>query len=137
MSSGWRETQDNETRCAWQRLFLQVESEKAGYSTIAPPVIKGESGVTHRFSFLCESSETKMGFDIYKSLNEAEVMTTYIKKFDTGARCFIVNLGEAPDGPTTLLITEYHIPVLAGGGIESVTPFSNEANGAQQVKAGP
>ena len=135
MSSGWPETQDNETGSAWQRLLLQVECEKAGYTTITPPVIKGQSGVTHRFSFLCESNETKVGFDIYKSLNEVEVMTTYIKKFDTGARCFILNLGEAPDGPTTRLITAYRIPVLAGAGIESVTPFSNEVKGAQRVKA--
>ncbi len=135
MSSGWRETRDNETGCAWQRLLLQVESEKAGYTTITPPVIKGQSGVTHRFSFLCESNMTKLGFDIYNSLNQVEVVTTYIKKLDTGARCFILNLGETPDEPTTRLITEYRIPVLAGGGIESVTQFSNETKGAELVKA--
>jgi hypothetical protein len=134
LSSYRHDIEDAGTGCAWECLLLQVESEKAGYATTSPPAIKGKSGVTHRFSYLCSSDETKVAFDIYKNLSEVEVMTTYIKMFDTGAHCFIVNLGEAPDGPTTRLLAAYRIPVLAGVGVETATPFPIETMGRSEPR---
>ena len=72
-----------------EKLQLEIKASGLGWKALKPPVIKGNSGVDHIFSFVAESGETKYAFDIYDKITPVEVISSYVKMYDTDS---LVNL---------------------------------------------
>ncbi len=69
----------------FEGLSLEVAAKNAGLLVVKPPVLRGKSGVDHRFDVLVSDGPRFYGFDFYESINEMDVLRSYIKKFDTSA----------------------------------------------------
>jgi hypothetical protein len=75
---------------SYERLALEVGATLAGLDIVRPAVIRGTSGVQHRFTFVATRGPLSYAFDICTEVGEVEVIRTYIKKLDTGARTLVV-----------------------------------------------
>ncbi len=69
----------------FEGLSLEVAAKNAGLLVVKPPVLRGKSGVDHRFDVLVSDGPRFYGFDLYQSIDEMDVLRSYIKKFDTNA----------------------------------------------------
>lgn len=96
----------------YEKLALEVGATVAGYNVIKPPVVRGRSGVEHRFTFLAAEGSTMLAFDIYPEVGEVEVLRTYVKKMDAGIEAFIVCLSGRPRDRAKELSRVYGIQVL-------------------------
>ena len=85
----------------------------AGLDVVKPAVIRGESGVDQRFTFVARDGSVMYAFDIYTDVRETEILRTYVKKMDTGANAFVVCLSGRPDGKAKELARNYGINVLS------------------------
>ena len=96
----------------YEKLALEVGATVAGFEVMNPPTMEGASGVQHRFSFAAAEGETVYGFDIYNDVGEIEIIKSYIKKMDTGARVFVVCLSGRPGPQASELAHIYDLEVL-------------------------
>lgn len=85
----------------------------AGLDVVKPAVIRGESGTEQRFTFVASDGFEMYAFDVYNELREVEVIRTYLKKMDTGARTYVVCLSGRPDAKAKELARNYGIDVLS------------------------
>ena len=115
----------------YEKLALEVNSKIAGLEAVNPPVLKGSSGVEHRFLFLAKDDGKYYGFDICQQAGEVEVLRAYIKKIDTGAETFVISLSGRPNPEVARLASEYEVPILNPGEIGNF--FSNRIS--QQIRA--
>ncbi len=77
-------------------------AQEFGYRSSAESSRKGESGVTHKFAYLFESGDRLLVVDVYRSVDEIEVLATFIKVMDTASSCCIVATGYITDGAREL-----------------------------------
>ncbi len=96
----------------YEKLALEVGANVAGFEVVKPAVIQGVSGVEHRFSFLATDKTQVYAFDLYNDVGEVEILRTYIKKMDTGAKTFVVCLSGSPKGKAQEMAGYYGIEVL-------------------------
>jgi hypothetical protein len=90
----------------FEKLALEVGALKAGLKTTTSPVLRGSSGVEHRFDVLFTDGARKYAFDFYPSVTETEVVKSYAKKFDTGCAVNIVcPAGAATEAARQLALT--------------------------------
>ena len=80
----------------YEKLALEVGATVAGFSVLKPAIIKGASGVEHRFTFAAADGELTYAFDLCPEVGEKDILRTYIKKMDTGAKTYVVCLGGKP-----------------------------------------
>ncbi len=115
----------------FEGLTLEVAARTAGMMVVKPPVLHGKSGVDHRFDGLVSDGVNFFAFDFYDSVNEMDVLRTYIKKFDTSASVSIVSAsGHVVPGAATLA-REYRMDVLSPDGLSKFfSPRAMTANGA-------
>jgi hypothetical protein len=66
-----------------EKLQLEIKASGLGWKPVKPPVLRGNSGVDHIFSFVASSGETKYAFDIYDKVTPVEVISSYVKMYDT------------------------------------------------------
>lgn len=104
----------------YERLALRSRLLVVGLKVIKPPVLRGESGVEHRFSLVAVDGPHIYGFDIYPDAGAVEVLRTYIKKLDIGASTFIVCLSGKPSDEAQRLASGYGIRILGPGEIEAL-----------------
>jgi len=97
----------------YERLALEVGATVAGLDVVKPPRIVGESGVEHKFTFVAVDGSEKYAFDVYTDVSEAEILRTYVKKMDTGAKTFVVCLSGRPGAQAKELAKNYGIDVLS------------------------
>jgi len=97
----------------YEKLALEVGATVAGLDVVKPPVIRGESGAEHRFTFVASDKRETYAFDVYNEVGEVEVLRTYIKKMDTGAKAFVVCLSGRPNEKAKELARNYGIDVLS------------------------
>ena len=95
----------------FELLTLEVSARAAGFSITRPPILKGKSGVEHRFSLLVSDGAHSFAFDFYESVTEVEVLQSYVKKFDTGASTRIVYLGERPSEEARYLAADLNMGI--------------------------
>jgi hypothetical protein len=96
----------------YEKLALEVGATVAGLEVMNPPTLSGASGVQHRFSFAAAEEETVYGFDMYNEVGEIEIIKSYIKKMDTGARVFVVCLSGHPGPQAAELARNYDMVIL-------------------------
>ncbi|MBI3859246.1 MAG: hypothetical protein HY296_03260 [Thaumarchaeota archaeon] len=102
-----------------EAVALEVGASKAGMTNVKPPVVRGHSGVEHKFSFLASDGSRNYAFDLYDSVKEIEVLKTYIKEYDTGVSAFLVSQGKPTPGALALA-SEYRMRILNRETIGSV-----------------
>jgi hypothetical protein len=115
----------------YEELALEVSASIAGLRVVKPPVIRGRSGVEHRFSFMATDEKVNYGFDVWQNVNEVEVLRTFIKKLDTGVQSLIVCLSGRPSLEGKKLAGGYGIEVLTPGDVGNF--FSKRIS--QQIRA--
>ena len=82
----------------YEQMALEVGATVAGFDVLKPPVLRGTSGVDHRFTFAAADGPQVFAFDIYQQVTQIEIIRTYVKKMDTGVKTYIVCLsGKAKD----------------------------------------
>lgn len=96
----------------YEKLALEVGATVAGFEVMKPPTLMGASGVMHRFSFAAAEGDTVYGFDIYDDVGEIDIIKSYIKKMDTGARVFVVCLRGRPGPQAVELARNYDLEIL-------------------------
>jgi predicted RecB family endonuclease len=96
----------------YEKLALEVGATVAGLEVVKPPRIVGESGTEHRFTFVALDDTDKYAFDVYTEIKETDILRTYVKKMDTGAKTFVVCLIGRPDEKAKELARNYGIDVL-------------------------
>ena len=97
----------------YEKLALEVGATVAGLDVVKPAVIRGESGVDQRFTFVAADGKEVYAFDIYTDVGQAEILRTYVKKMDTGTNAFVVCLSGRPDAKAKELARNYGINVLS------------------------
>ena len=97
----------------YERLALEVGATVAGLDVVKPAVISGESGVDQKFTFVAADGEVMYAFDVYPEVRDAEILRTYMKKMDTGAKTYVVCLSGRPDAKAKDLARNYGIDVLS------------------------
>lgn len=104
---------DGAAKMYYEKLALEVGATVAGLDVVKPAVIRGESGVDQRFTFVARDGSVMYAFDIYTDVRETEILRTYVKKMDTGVNAFVVCLSGRPDGKAKELARNYGINVLS------------------------
>lgn len=103
----------------FEKLLLEVHANKAGWRSIKPPSCIGESGKSHRFSFLASDGHLLYGFDIFNDVTEDEVQSTYIKKLDTKVMAVMVNLSGKPKEEIARFADERGISIFGPGDVDT------------------
>ncbi len=96
----------------YEKLALEVGATVAGFDVVKPPVIRGESGVEHKFTFVAADGLEEYAFEVYNEVGQVEMIRTYVKKMDTGAKCFVVCLSGKPNREAKELAKCYGIAIL-------------------------
>jgi len=108
-----RSSDDGASKMYYEKLALEVGATVAGLDVVKPAVITGESGVDQRFTFVAADGSEMYAFDVYTEVKEVEILRTYVKKMDTGAKAFVVCLSGRPDAKARELARNYGIDVLS------------------------
>ncbi len=95
----------------FESLVLEVAASKVGFKASKPPIIRGASGVDHKFSFVVSDKDTTIAFDYYDEVNETDIIKSYIKLYDTGAKMSIVSLTGRSTSKAQALAHEYNMPI--------------------------
>ena len=96
----------------YERLALEVGANVAGFEVLKPPRMRGASGVEHSFTFVAVDGEDTYAFDVCNEVGEVEMIRTYVKKMDTGAKTFVICLSGRPKPEAQELANCYGIEVL-------------------------
>jgi hypothetical protein len=97
----------------YEKLALEVGATVAGFDVIKPAVIKGASGMDQRFTFVAADGRQMYAFDVCTEVGQIEILRTYMKKMDTGAKAFVVCLSGKPKPEAKELARIYGIDVLS------------------------
>ena len=119
-------------------LELEVAAKKAGLRIEKPPVLRGRSGVEHRFSLLASEGPTLVGVDVYDSPTEVDVIRTFVKKWDTSSECFIyLGSGDASEGAKRLA-RAYGLRILGEKDLwEGFSPLAAPNSARQAIRSVP
>lgn len=101
-----------ESKLYYEKLALEVGATVAGFDVVKPAVLTGASGVVHSFTFVAAEGSTTYAFDVYREVGEVEMIRTYIKKMDTGARTLVVCLSGKPKAEALRMADCYGIELL-------------------------
>jgi hypothetical protein len=115
----------------YEKLALEVGATVAGLKVIKPALITGESGVVQKFTFVAGDGSEMYAFDLYPKISEVELLRTYVKKMDTGAKTYVVSLSGRAETEMARMAENFGIEIL--GPSEVGDFFSNRI--AEQLKA--
>jgi hypothetical protein len=101
----------------YEELALEVNATIAGLEVIKPPIIRGRSGIEHRFAFLAADGQKRYGFDVCPQVGEVEILRAFVKKMDTDADAFVVCLSGRPAPEGKALSAKYGVKVLSPGDV--------------------
>jgi len=102
----------------YEKLALEVNAQASGLTVVRPAVLRGESGSDQRFTVVATGNGSTYAFDISQALDEDQILRTYMKQLDTGARTFIVGMGGRPTPRAVELAQSYGIGLLGPGDVE-------------------
>jgi hypothetical protein len=106
-----------------EKLLLEVQAARLGWSTVRPSLARGRSGTQHQFSYLASSGGLLYGFDVCDEVSEVEVLRSYIKSYDTGVLVQIVSRVGKTTQVAKQLLREYGMRVLTEA---DIVPFFDE-----------
>jgi hypothetical protein len=96
----------------FEKLAIQVSATNAGLKAVTPPVLKGESGVVHRFTLLFSDRGSSYALDFYERVTEIEIIRSYTKGFDTKASVAVVCLSGNTTEKARTLARSYRMLIL-------------------------
>ena len=96
----------------FEKLLLEIQATRAGWLVAKPPVLRGVSGATHKFSFLVSKWSVNQAFDIYDNVTDIEILRSFLKKIDTGASVDVICVKGRCSSSAEALAQEYGIRVL-------------------------
>ncbi len=96
----------------YEKLALEVGATVAGFNVVKPPLLEGESGVEHKFTFVATDGDVAYAFDVYPEVGQVEILRAYVKKMDTGARTYVVCLSGRPTPEASGLARIYDVGIL-------------------------
>ncbi|MBI3022370.1 MAG: hypothetical protein HYY68_01420 [Thaumarchaeota archaeon] len=96
---------------------LEEIAKMSGHNVIVPPILKGETGILHGFSFLVASGEKFCGVDIYKNVSGVDVLKSRIKQLDTEASVCLISTTH-PTEETRLLCSEYDMKLFTRSDVQ-------------------
>ena len=96
----------------FEKLALEVSAMRAGLTAVTPRVLRGESGVEHRFDLVFSDGTRSFAFDFYERVTDVEVVSSYAKKLDTGASVNIVSLRGSATEEARQLALSYEVKIL-------------------------
>ena len=99
----------------FEKLALEVSAQKAGLTAVTPRVLRGASGVEHRFDLLFTDGARYYGFDFYSRVTDIEVVTSYAKKFDSGCSVNIICPSDRVTDDARRLAQAYNMRLLSHG----------------------
>ena len=103
----------------FEKLAVEVSANRAGLAEVRPPVLKGESGVQHRFSLLFSDGSSNYALDLYERVSEVQVVRSYAKKFDTRSSVGIISLGGSVTEAAVALARSYGMRIAGPAEIDS------------------
>ena len=109
--------QQEPTMC-YEKLALEVNARASGFDLVKPASVKGESGVDQRYSVVVSDGTQTYAIDILPRVGEAEVLRSYVKQLDTGARSFVVSLSGKPDSEVRAMADYYGVGVLTPADVD-------------------
>jgi len=102
-----------------EKLLLEVQATRLGWSSVKPSSVRGRSGTQHQFSYLASSGDLLYGFDVCDEVSEVEVLRSYIKGYDTGVSVYLVSREGKTNPVAKQLLREYGMRVLTEADIVS------------------
>jgi len=115
----------------YEKLALEVGATVAGFNVVKPARIVGASGIEQRFTFVASDGPQMYAFDVCPEVGQVEILQTYLKKMDTGAKTFLVCLSGKPRPEARELAKCYGIEVMSPSEVGDF--FSNRI--AQHIRA--
>lgn len=113
----------SEKSMAFESIYLELNAKRLGCQIEKPPVVTGQSGIVHRYSFLATCGDAKYGYDVYESVDVEAVLRTYIKQVDTGvSSCIVCTSGTITDDAKELSYL-YGMKILSTEQIQSASPL--------------
>ncbi len=109
---------------------LQEIAKVSGHNVIVPPILKGETGILHGFSFLVASGEKFCGVDIYKNVGGVDVLKSRIKQLDTEASVCLISTIH-PTEETRLLCSAYDMKLFTRSELRGTA--ETKAEGLQTI----
>lgn len=103
----------------FEKLALEVSAIKAGLKEVTPHVLRGESGLDHRFDLLFTDGNRSFAFDFHDSVGVVEVVSSYAKKLDCGCSVSIVCPVESVSGDAARLALDYNMRILSPGAADT------------------
>ncbi|HME19373.1 MAG TPA: hypothetical protein VKF15_06545 [Nitrososphaerales archaeon] len=100
-----------------EKLQLEIKASGLGWKPLKPPVLRGNSGVDHIFSFVASSGETKYAFDIYDKVTPVEVISSYVKMYDTDTEVNLVCPKGIVEEDARVLAKQYGMDIVTAGEI--------------------
>ena len=103
----------------FEKLALEVSALKAGLTTVTPHVLRGASGIEHRFNLLFTDGERNYAFDFYERVTDIEVVKSFSKKLDTRASVNIVCTGREATELARTLAVGYDMKIISPDNAEA------------------
>ena len=120
----------------FEGLALEIFATKEGFEIIKPAVVRGTSGVDHRFSFLAAKDGRMCGVDMCQEVGQVEVLRAFLKEIDTGATVTLVCLRGKPSDEGKRLAEEYGFRIITPADIGPFFEFEGPIpRDPHQVKA--
>lgn len=110
-------------------LAIQVQADRTGWKRVDPPVLRGSSGVEHRFSVVARSERLISAFEVLDDVGVLEVIAGYASALDTKADVVLVTSSGRVGGGAGEMAAGYGVKILAPGEIERHFDRSVVANG--------
>lgn len=130
----------------FERAQLEALAAKWHWRIVDPPTLTGFSSAPHKFLFVAIDGQRTRFFDACEKLNENEVLTTYIKKFDlneytkelnTKPSAYIICRTQKMTKNVRKMLKEYEMMPLPSDKIESalLKKIKSESRGHRDAAA--
>lgn len=96
----------------YEKLALEVGATVAGFTVVKPSVIQGTSGNIQKFTFVASDGPEMYAFDVCTDVTQVEILRTYVKKMDTGAKTYVICLSGRPTPEAKEMARYYGIEIL-------------------------
>jgi hypothetical protein len=96
----------------YEKLAMEVNASIAGFEVVKPAAKTGNSGVTHRFTFLASDGSKTYGFDVCREVGEIELLRSFVKKIDTDVDVYLVCLSGRPSTTALNMAASYGIQII-------------------------
>lgn len=99
---------------------IEAEASRAGWTSVAPSSLRGVSGVEHSFDFVGRGGGNTCAIDVREFAAVPDVISAFVRMYDTGATVSIVCLGGETGEDARKLAKEYGVNVVEGSEVPAL-----------------